>query len=76
MAKSDQLTVNASVASGWVLSGHPQHQGPDRLWGGRAAGLLRVGPAAGEQIGVPAAGFSVRPAADGAAGWVAACSAR
>jgi hypothetical protein len=54
MAKSDQLTVNASVAPGRVLSGHPQHQGPDRLWRGRAAGLSRVGPAADDQIGVPA----------------------
>src|SRR5215213_3569597 len=51
----DELTVDASVAPGRVLVGHPQYQGPDRLRGGWAARLAsRVGPAAGNQSGVPA----------------------
>ena len=35
--------------------GHLQHQRPDRLCDGRSAGVLsRVGPAAGNELGVPA----------------------
>ena len=50
-----QHAVDASVAPGWVLASHPQHQGPDRLWGGRATWLSsRVGPAAGDEVGMPA----------------------
>ena len=55
VAESDELALDASVAPGGILSGHPQHQGPDRLRGGWAAGLSsRVGPAAGDEVGVPA----------------------
>ena len=55
VAESDELTLDASVAPGRVLPGHPQHQGPDRLRGGWAAWLSsRVGPAAGDEVGVPA----------------------
>ena len=55
MAESDELTLDASVAPGWILSSHPQHQGPDRLRGGWAAWLSsRVGPAASGEVGVPA----------------------
>jgi hypothetical protein len=55
VAESDQLAVDAAVAPGRVLAGHPQHQGPDRLWGGWAAWLAsRAGPAAGDELGVPA----------------------
>ena len=39
VAESDELTVNASVAPVGVLSGHSQHQGPDRLRRGRPARL-------------------------------------
>ena len=55
VAESDELALDASVAPGRVLAGHPQYQGPDRLRGGWAARLAsRVGPAAGDEAGVPA----------------------
>jgi hypothetical protein len=55
VAEADQLTVNASVAPAGILAGHPQHQCPDGLWGGWAARSLGwVGPAAGNEVGVPA----------------------
>ena len=55
MAESDQFALNASVAPVRVLVGHPQHQGAEGLWGGWAAGLSSwVGPAAGDEVGVPA----------------------
>jgi hypothetical protein len=55
VAESDELAVDASVAPGRVLASHAQHQGPDRLWGGWAAWLAsRVGPAAADEVGVPA----------------------
>ena len=55
VAEADELAVDASVAPGRVLAGHPQHQGADAAagWvGGRLPS--RVGPAAGDQLGVPA----------------------
>ena len=55
MAESDQLTLDASVAPAGILAGHPQHQGPDRWCGGWSAwSSVRVGPAAGDELGVPA----------------------
>jgi hypothetical protein len=55
VAKADEFNVDASVAPGRVLPSHSQHQGSDRLWGGWAAWLsLGVGPAAGDEVGVPA----------------------
>ena len=55
VAEADQLAVDASVAPAWVLPGHPQHQRPHGLCDGRTAGLSsRVGPAAGDELGVPA----------------------
>src|SRR4051794_8777343 len=54
MAEADQLALNPSVAPGRILAGHPQHQGPDRLWGGWASwSSARVGPVAGDEVGVP-----------------------
>ena len=45
----------ASVAPAGILAGHPQHQGPDRRCGGWSAwSSARVGPAAGDELGVPA----------------------
>ena len=55
MAESDQLAVNSSVAPAGILAGHPQHQVPDRRCGGWSAwSSVRVGPAAGDELGVPA----------------------
>ena len=55
MAEADQLALDASVAPAGILAGHPQHQGPDRRWGGWSAwSSVRVGPAAGDELGVPA----------------------
>ena len=55
MAESDQLALNPSVAPAGILAGHPQHQGPDRRCGGWSAwSSVRVGPAAGDELGVPA----------------------
>jgi hypothetical protein len=55
MAEPDELAVDAAVAPPWVLSGHPQHQRPQGLRDGWSAGLSsRIGPAAGDQLGVPA----------------------
>jgi len=55
MAEADQLTLNPSVAPAGVLTGHPQHEGPDRRCGGWSAwSSARVGPAAGDELGVPA----------------------
>ena len=55
VAEADQLALDASVAPGGILPGHPQHQGPDGLRDGRSAWLsARVGPAAGDELGVPA----------------------
>ena len=54
MAEADQLALNPSVAPAGILAGHPQHQGPDRLWGGWAAwSSARVGPVASNEVGVP-----------------------
>ena len=55
MAESDQLTLDTSVDPAGILAGHPQYQGPDRRWGGWSAwSSVRVGPAAGNELGVPA----------------------
>jgi hypothetical protein len=78
MAEADQLALNPSVAPAGILAGHPQYEGSDRRvgWavglafgGGSSSGGRRAG-------GASAAGFGASPAAAGAAGWVAACSAR
>jgi hypothetical protein len=55
MAEADQLTVNPSVAPAGILAGHPQHEGSDRRWGGWSAWRsVGVGPAAGDELVVPA----------------------
>jgi hypothetical protein len=55
VTETDQLAQDASVAPGRVLPGHPQYRRPHGCCDGRAAGLsARVGPAAGDQLGVPA----------------------
>jgi len=55
MAEADQLTLDPSVAPAVILTGDPQYQGPDRRSGGWSAwSSARVGPAPGEELGVPA----------------------
>ena len=55
MAESDQLPLNPSVAPPGILAGHPQHEGPDRRCRGWSAWpSVRVSPAAGDELGVPA----------------------
>jgi hypothetical protein len=55
VAESEKFALDAPVAPGRVLASHPQHQGPDRLWGGWAAWLASwVCPAVGDEVGVPA----------------------
>ena len=55
MAEADQLALDSSVAPAGILAGHPQHEGPDRRRGGWPAwSSAQVGPAAGDELGVPA----------------------
>jgi len=55
MAEADQLALDSSVAPAGILAGHLQHEGPDRWWGGWSAwSSVRVGPAAGDELVVPA----------------------
>jgi hypothetical protein len=55
MAESDQLALDPSVAPAGILAGHPQHESSDRRCGGWSAwSSVRVGPAAGDEVGVPA----------------------
>jgi hypothetical protein len=55
MAEADQLALDSSVAPAGILAGHPQHQRSDRRRGGWSAwSSVRVGPAAGDELGVPA----------------------
>ena len=55
MAEADQLALDAPVAPAGILAGHPQYEGPDRRCGGWSAwSSVRVGPAAGDELGVPA----------------------
>ena len=55
MSEADRLALNPSVAPRVILSGHPQHQSPDRQCGGWAARSSSwVGPATGDEVGVPA----------------------
>jgi hypothetical protein len=55
VAEADQFAVDASVAPAGILAGHLQHQVPDRRCGGRSAwSSVRVGPAVGDEVGVPA----------------------
>jgi hypothetical protein len=55
VAESDQLALDTPVAPGRVFAGHPQYQGPDRLSDGRAPrSVSRVGPAAADEVGMPA----------------------
>jgi hypothetical protein len=55
MAESDQLSLDSSVAPAGILVGHLLHEVPDRRCGGWSAwSSVRVGPAAGDELGVPA----------------------
>ena len=55
MAEADQLTLNPSVAPAGILPGHPQHEGPDRRCGGGSAWRsVGIGPAASDELVVPA----------------------
>jgi hypothetical protein len=55
MAEADQLALDAPVPPAGILAGHPQHQCLDwrrDRWSALASS--RVGPAAGDELGVPA----------------------
>ena len=55
MAESDQLALDPSVAPARILAGHLQHEVPDRRCGGWSAwSSVREGPAAGDEVVVPA----------------------
>jgi hypothetical protein len=55
VAEADQFAVNPSVAPAGILAGHAQHELADRLRCGWSAWpSVRVGPAAGDELGVPA----------------------
>ena len=55
MAEADQLALYPSVAPAGILPGYPQHQNPDCLWRGWSAwSSVWVGPAVGDELGVPA----------------------
>jgi hypothetical protein len=55
VAEPDQFTLDASVTPPRVLPRHPQYQRPDRLGERWPAWLSsRVGPPAGDQVGMPA----------------------
>ena len=55
MAETDQLALDASVAPSGILAGHPQHESSDRRCGGWSAwSSVWVGPASGDEVGVPA----------------------
>jgi hypothetical protein len=55
MAEADQLALDPSVAPAGILPGHAQHQRWEVWCGGWSVGVsLRVGPAAGHELGVPA----------------------
>jgi hypothetical protein len=55
MAESDQLALDPSVAPAGILAGHLQHEVADRRCGGWSAwSSVRVGPAAGDELVVPA----------------------
>jgi hypothetical protein len=66
VAEADRFVLDAAVAPGGldgtepgvtdarrILPGEPEHQGADRLTDGRSAGSSRIGPASGDQSGVP-----------------------
>ena len=77
VAESEELALDASVAPAWILSGHSQHQGTDRLRNGWPAGR-RLGRSSGGRRGgrASAAGFWARRAVAGAAAWATVWSAR
>jgi hypothetical protein len=55
MTESDQLALDASIAPARILAGYPQREGPDRRCGGWSAWRsVQIGPAAGDELGVPA----------------------
>jgi len=55
VAEADQLALDSFVAPAGILAGHPQYQGPDRRFNARSAwSSMRVGPAPGNELGVPA----------------------
>jgi hypothetical protein len=55
VAEADQLAVDAPVAPAGTLLGHPYHQRPEGWCDGWSAGVSsRVGPAPGDELGVPA----------------------
>jgi hypothetical protein len=55
MAESDQLALDPSISPAGILVGHAEHEVADRRRGGWSAwSSVRVGPAAGDELGVPA----------------------
>jgi hypothetical protein len=54
MAEADQLALDAPVPPARIVAGHLQHQGSDRRrdrWSARPS--ARVGPAVGNELGMP-----------------------
>jgi hypothetical protein len=77
MAESDHLTMNSSVAPAGIRAGHAQDESSDR-WCGRWStwSLVRIGPAATDELGVPAQQRSGDTSRIRRKGPAAACSAR
>jgi hypothetical protein len=75
VAESDELTVDASVAPGRVLAGHPQYQGTDPGAGWVSGPVGVAGESTGGRRGgrASAAGSSARQAGAGEAAWAAVC---
>jgi hypothetical protein len=53
VAELEKLALDALVAPGLVLAGHPLDQRGDRVVERWAAGAVRVGPLLGHQLAVP-----------------------
>ena len=54
VAELEEFAVDALVAPGFVLAGHPLDERGDGRVEGWAAGVVRVGPFLGHQAAVPA----------------------
>ena len=67
MAEAEQLTLNPSISPSGILAGHPQHEIANALVDRWAAGCSPwIGPAAGDELVVPAQQGSRRDQPDSA----------